>query len=110
MTQGSLTSAFESPAHLVVGGLVALATQLLVFPVMGLSVTVAQHLGIGAAFTIVSFLRSHGLRRSFERLARRGAPQGGGLISGGLATGPAGAGIFFHGQNSDRGSERAKGR
>ncbi len=105
-----MTSALEALANLVVGWIVALATQLLVFPAMGLSVTVAQHLGIGAAFTIVSFLRSYCLRRLFERLARRGTPPGGGSISGGLATGPAGAGIFLHGQNSDRGSERVKGR
>ena len=76
MTQGRMTSALEALANLVVGWIVALATQLLVFPVMGLSVTVAQHLGIGAAFTVVSFLRSYCLRRLFERLARRGAPPG----------------------------------
>jgi len=105
-----MTSAWKALANLVVGWIVALATQLLVFPVMGLSVTVAQHLGVGAAFTIVSFLRSYCLRRLFERLARRGTPQGGGSISTASATQPAGAGIFFRGQNSDRGSETAKGR
>ncbi|WP_297767770.1 hypothetical protein [uncultured Roseovarius sp.] len=111
MTQGRATSALEALANLVLGWIVALATQLLVFPVMGLSVTVAQHLGIGAAFTIVSFLRSYCLRRIFERLARRGAPwgPGGGSISTTSATGPAGAGDFFHGQNSDRGTESVKG-
>ena len=110
MTQGRMTSALEALANLVVGWIVALATQLLVFPVMGLSVTVAQHLGIGAAFTAVSFLRSYCLRRLFERLARRGAPPGGGSISDGLAPKPAGGGIFFQSRNSDRGSERVKGR
>lgn len=77
MTQGRMTSALEALANLVVGWIMALATQLLVFPVMGLSVTVGQHLGIGAAFTIVSFLRSYCLRRLFERLARRPPPGGG---------------------------------
>jgi len=77
---------------------------------MGLSVTIAQHLGIGAAFTVVSFLRSYCLRRLFERLERRGVPPGGGSISRSFATGPAGEGIFFQGQNSDRGSKRVKGR
>ena len=110
MTQARATSAFEALANLVVGWIVALATQLLVFPVMGLSVTVAQHLGIGAAFTIVSFLRSYCLRRLFEWLATRSRAPGGGSISRGSTRKPAGAGIFFHGQNSDRGSERVKGR
>ena len=110
MTQGRAISALEALANLVLGWLVALATQLLVFPVMGLSITVAQHLGIGAAFTLVSFLRSYCLRRLFERLARRGTPQGGGSISTTSATQPAGAGTFLHGQNSDRGSESTKGR
>ncbi|WP_220124983.1 hypothetical protein [Roseovarius sp. TE539] len=77
MTQGRAISALEALANIVLGWIVALATQLLVFPVMGLSVTVAQHLGVGAAFTIVSFVRSYCLRRLFERLARRGAPPGG---------------------------------
>jgi len=58
MSQGRAISALEAFANMLLGWLVALATQLLVFPVMGLSVTVAQHLGICAAFTAVSFLRS----------------------------------------------------
>jgi hypothetical protein len=110
MSQGRAISALEALANLVVGWIVVLAMQLLVFPVIGLSVTVAQHLGIGAAFTIVSFLRSYCLRHLFERLARRGTPQGGGSISTTSATQPAGAGFFFHGQNSDGVSETAKGR
>ena len=110
MTQGRITSALEAVANLVVGWIVALATQLLVFPVMGLSVTVAQHLGIGAAFTAVSFLRSYCLRRLFEWLATRPRAPGGGSISGGSTRKPAGEGFFFRSQNSDRGSEKVKGR
>lgn len=107
MTQGRMTSALEALANLVVGWIMALATQLLVFPVMGLSVTVGQHLGIGAAFTIVSFLRSYCLRRLFERLARR-PPPGVGSISSTFATGPAGAAELLHGHDSHRGSDRPK--
>ena len=108
MSQGRAISALEAFANMLLGWLVALATQLLVFPVMGLSVTVAQHLGIGAAFTIVSFLRSYCLRRLFERLARRCAPPGGGSISGGSTRKPAGEGFFFRSQNSDRGSDQGR--
>lgn len=76
MTQGRAISALEAAANVTVGWLVALGTQMVVFPVMGLSVTVAQHLGIGAAFTAVSFLRSYILRRLFERLATRHPGEG----------------------------------
>ena len=108
MSQGRAISALEAFANMLLGWLVALATQLLVFPVMGLSVTVAQHLGIGAAFTAVSFLRSYYLRRLFEWLATRPRDPGGGSISGGFTRKPAGEGFFFRSQNSDRGSGQGR--
>lgn len=108
MTQGRVMSGVEAITNVVVGWVVALGTQALVFPVMGLSVTVAQHLGIGAAFTAVSLVRNYLVRRVFARLAT--VPPGGGSISVTSIVGPAGAGRFFHGQNSDRGSKGMKGR
>ena len=68
MRQSRSLSAIESAANVVVGWVVALATQLAVFPAVGLQVTLAQHLWTSLAFTSVSFLRGYLLRRLFVRL------------------------------------------
>jgi hypothetical protein len=47
---------------------VAVATQLLLSPLRGLSVRMQDNLIIGSIFTGVSLLRSYLLRRIFERL------------------------------------------
>ena len=103
MTQGRAMSDLEALTNVVVSWIVALCSQALVVPVMGLSITVAQHLGIGAVFTAVSLVKNYLVRRVFERLVT--APPGGGSKSVTSIAGPAGAGRFFHGQNSDRGSK-----
>ena len=68
MAQSRAMSALETAANQVLGGLVALLTQLLVFPVVGLQATLAQNLWVAAAFTAVSALRTYVLRRTFDRL------------------------------------------
>ena len=68
MAQSRAMSALEAAAHLALGGLVALVTQLLVVPVVGLQATVAQTLWIAGAFTAVTGIRAYLLRRAFDRL------------------------------------------
>lgn len=70
MKQSRLMSLVESIANVIVGYGVAVATQILIFPVFGLHTTLAQNLKMGAVFTIVSLGRSYALRRLFERLRR----------------------------------------
>ena len=70
MKQSRLMSLVESIATVIVGYGVAVATQILIFPVFGLHTTLAQNLKMGAVFTIVSLGRSYALRRLFERLRR----------------------------------------
>ena len=67
MKQSRLMSLVESIANVIVGYGVAVATQILIFPVFGLQTTLAQNLKMGAVFTIVSLVRSYALRRLFER-------------------------------------------
>lgn len=62
-------SLVESVANVLVGYIVAVATQYLVFPLFGLHATLSQNLMIGLIFTGVSLVRSYMLRRAFE--ARR---------------------------------------
>ena len=66
-------SLLEALANVAVGYSVAVATQLLVFPLFGLQATLAQNLWIGATFTGVSLIRSYALRRVFEALRVRRA-------------------------------------
>jgi hypothetical protein len=52
----------------VVGYGVAVATQILIFPIFGLHTTLAQNLKMGLVFTVVSIGRSYALRRLFEAI------------------------------------------
>ncbi|KAA8607564.1 hypothetical protein AL036_10310 [Salipiger aestuarii] len=73
MKQSRLMSLIESVANVAVGYGVAVATQILIFPVFGLHTTLAQNLKMGAIFTIVSIARSFALRRVFEAIRMRSA-------------------------------------
>lgn len=66
--QSRLMSLLETVANVIVGFLLALLTQLAVFPLFGLVVSLRDNLVIGAIFTVVSIVRSFTLRRLFEAL------------------------------------------
>lgn len=65
-------SLVEAVTNVVVGFGVAVLTQILVFPLFGLHVSLADNLAIGAAFTTASIARSYLLRRLFEGIRVRG--------------------------------------
>jgi hypothetical protein len=71
MKQSRLMSLVESLANVLAGYGVAVATQMLVFPLFGLAVTITENLLIGLIFTVVSIVRSYALRRGFEALRVR---------------------------------------
>ena len=71
MSQSRAMSFFEAIANVVLGYTVAVGTQMLVFPMFGLNTSLGQNLKLGAAFTVVSILRSFALRRLFETLRVR---------------------------------------
>jgi F0F1-type ATP synthase assembly protein I len=71
MKQSRMMSLVESLANVLVGYGVAVATQMAVFPLFGMVVTVAENLLIGLIFTVVSIVRSYALRRGFEALRVR---------------------------------------
>ena len=68
MKQSRLMSLVEAVANVAVGYGVAVATQIAVFPLFGLAVSLGDNLAIGCVFTGVSLIRSYALRRLFERL------------------------------------------
>ena len=61
----------EAVANVAVGYGIAVATQVAVFPVFGLHVSLADNLLMGAVFTVVSIVRSYSLRRLFEEIRVR---------------------------------------
>lgn len=71
MKQSRSMSLIEAVANVAVGYGLAVATQLIAFPVFGLEVGIGKNLAIGAVFTAVSLVRSYALRRAFEALRAR---------------------------------------
>lgn len=67
MSQTRLQSAVESLANVAIGYAVAVASQMLIFPMFGIHVTLADNLLIGGYFTIISIARSYAVRRWFNR-------------------------------------------
>ena len=61
-------SMVEAVANVVIGYAIAVATQVVVFPIFGIHITLADDLRIGLVFLLVSLIRSYLLRRVFERL------------------------------------------
>jgi hypothetical protein len=66
MKQSRLMSLIEALINVAVGFGLAVLTQMMIFPLFGLAVSLGQNLQIGAIFTAVSILRSYTLRRLFE--------------------------------------------
>ena len=66
--QTRLQSLIESWANVAIGYLIALAAQLVVFPLYDIEISMSQNIQIGLIFTAVSIARSYALRRLFNRL------------------------------------------
>ena len=58
----------ESCANVAIGYGVALLSQLAIFPLFGIKVSLAENLLIGLFFTIISIARSYVVRRLFNRM------------------------------------------
>lgn len=71
MTQSRTMSLIEATTNVVVGYVLAIATQLLVFPLFGIEAMLQEHLAIGLAFVAVSLARGYLLRRVFEAIRSR---------------------------------------
>lgn len=66
MKQSKLGSLYESLMNIAIGAVVALASQLVVFPMFGINVPLSANLGIMAWFTAISVIRSYVIRRWFN--------------------------------------------
>ena len=71
MRQSRVMSLIEATTNVVVGYALAIATQIVVFPLFGIEAALSEHLAIGLVFIVVSLARGYLLRRLFERLRCR---------------------------------------
>ena len=59
-------SLVESISNVLVGFGVAILGQIIIFPWFGMQVRLTDNLKIGGIFTVVSIMRSYGVRRMFN--------------------------------------------
>lgn len=71
MKQSRRMSLVESLINVAIGYVVAVATQIAMFPLFGLEVSLSDNLAIGGLFTVVSIVRSYAVRRLFEAIRVR---------------------------------------
>jgi len=71
MQQSRLMSLAESVTNVVIGYVLAIATQIVVFPWFGIETGLGEHLTIGLAFVGISLARGFLLRRLFEAIRMR---------------------------------------
>ena len=69
MTQSRRHSLLESACSTIFGFGIALACQMVVYPLYGLHPSLGQNLGITGIFTAVSIVRGYGFRRLFNRFS-----------------------------------------
>ena len=73
MEQTRLSSLIESLMNTAIGYGVALLSQIVIFPMFDIHVSISTNLLIGAWFTLISLVRSYVIRRWFNARLRRAA-------------------------------------
>ena len=79
MNQTKLGSFYESAINVLIGAMVAITSQYLVFPLFGIEIPLSSHIGITCWFTAISVIRSYVIRRWFNARLRQAAI----MLSGG---------------------------
>jgi high-affinity Fe2+/Pb2+ permease len=67
MKQSKKHSAIESATNVIVGLLVSIVAQMILYPILGISVSFNQNLIITAVFFVLSFVRGYVIRRIFNK-------------------------------------------
>lgn len=70
MSQSRRMSMVEAATNVTVGYVLAVATQIVVFPRFDLHPSLGEELTIGALFTVISLVRGYALRRLFTVVER----------------------------------------
>jgi hypothetical protein len=69
--QSRRMSLIEAVTNVAVGYVLAVSTQIIVFPWFGLHPSLGENLALGTVFVGISLLRSYVLRRLFEVIDKR---------------------------------------
>ncbi len=67
LMQSKKNSFIESLTNVTIGYGVAIASQLIIFPIFDIHITLSENFLIGLWFTIISIIRSYIIRRCFNR-------------------------------------------
>lgn len=67
MAQSKMSSFKEAWVNIFVGYLINFAANMIVLPMFGYNISVADNLMIGVIYTFISLARSYGIRRWFNR-------------------------------------------
>ena len=73
MNQTRIGSLIESFMNIAIGYLVALLSQIIIFPMFDIHVSLSDNLLIGAYFTLISLVRSYVIRRWFNARLHKAA-------------------------------------
>lgn len=68
MKQSKKHSALESITNVVIGLILSIVTQMILYPILGIPVSFSQNLIITGVFFVISFVRGYVIRRFFNRL------------------------------------------
>ena len=74
--QTRVISIIECCSNIDVGYVVAILSQLFIFPFFGIDIPLSSNLSIGLYFTIISFIRSLIIRRYFNGFQIKRIPEG----------------------------------
>ena len=67
MPQSRVIALVEAATNVVVGYVMVIVMQIVVFPLFGIEMGIAEHMRIGLIFLGISLVRGYLLRRLFER-------------------------------------------
>ena len=66
--QSKKMSLIETCCNIAIGYVVAVLSQIAIFPLFGINIPIHDNLMIGLWFTIISLIRGYVLRRVFNRI------------------------------------------
>ncbi|MBP7966648.1 hypothetical protein KAZ66_00010 [Candidatus Woesebacteria bacterium] len=73
MNQTKLQSLIEAIFNTAIGFVIGILSQMLIFPLLGMTVSFQTNLWIGFWFTIISVIRTYVVRRWFNERLRKAA-------------------------------------
>ena len=65
--QSKLDSLIEASLNTFIGFVIAFISQLIIFPIVGIDVTLGQNFILTVLFTLVSIIRNYVIRRYFNK-------------------------------------------